>query len=489
MYKQPLILLILLLALIIPLAAQNTQQLNGTNEAGFTYRTVPDSLRTYFYNTFDFGLDYKGFSFGMKFNAGLPDYPLEQSELQEELDPGSIELAWEEIYASYTNGAYSIHSGIMEESFGSGIVFRSYENPELDLDYRVTGFRFAYDDLFRFKTLYSGYPNPDATDVLDLAYGADLEVPAFNFLTLGGSYVGMQTLLGNSYRQDDVLGARARLMLGFMDLSAETAVRDDKNKAGSIDGKALYLSGSWALGPVQFGGAYKLYDNFEYRNRLQDLPLANHHNETLADSQGSGRDERGFQAWTNVSLFDGMNLELDYAEAWDKAREKRMNDAYAGFEWQLGNTNTIISYNHIEKIEDDTNHWQKETYPAFTVSFPTRKAGVVLSGEFKTVEKTVLSTHEPHDYVDISHYEPRLQADLSIKKLSLSLALQSHWEDFSSITSSHYWPGLEVKYPILDGTDLLLFAGREAGGKVCRNGVCRYVAPFSGLRLELHTRF
>ena len=54
---------------------------------------------------------------------------------------------------------------------------------------------------------------------------------------------------------------------------------------------------------------------------------------------------------------------------------------------------------------------------------------------------------------------------------------------------SRYWANMEVKYPILEGSDIVLFAGKEPGGKVCRNGVCRYVAPFSGLRVELSTIF
>ncbi|MDD4224647.1 MAG: hypothetical protein PHD87_08700, partial [Candidatus Cloacimonetes bacterium] len=109
-------------------------------------------------------------------------------------------------------------------------------------------------------------------------------------------------------------------------------------------------------------------------------------------------------------------------------------------------------------------------------------------GEFKTVEKLVADTVQ-NEYVEVRHYEPRLQADLSLGKLSLSVGVQSWWNDLSSILSSNYWPGIELKYPVLADTDLVLFAGREAGGKVCRNGVCRYVAPFSGLRLELATRF
>jgi hypothetical protein len=50
-------------------------------------------------------------------------------------------------------------------------------------------------------------------------------------------------------------------------------------------------------------------------------------------------------------------------------------------------------------------------------------------------------------------------------------------------------PSVQVKYPLFSETDILLLVGKEAGGKVCRNGICRYVAPFSGIKLEMTTRF
>jgi len=34
-----------------------------------------------------------------------------------------------------------------------------------------------------------------------------------------------------------------------------------------------------------------------------------------------------------------------------------------------------------------------------------------------------------------------------------------------------------------------LFVGKEKGGKVCRNGICKYRNQFEGLRLELITAF
>ncbi len=488
MRKPPLILLAVLLLALSALAAQTTPLLNGLNEASLIYRSVPDSLHVYFKNSFGFSLGYKNFTFGMKFIAELPKYSTDQSELLDELDPNRLSLGWKELYASYARDAYLIHAGTIEESFGSGLIFRSYQDLELDEDHRVNGFKFSFDDKLRLKALYSGLPSPSALGRLDLAYGADAEYPVLEPLTLGASFVGMQTLVGSSYRQDDILGGRAKLALDWLELSAEAAQRDDKLVAGITDGLAVYAAATAYFGSTQVGGAYKHYDNFAYRNRLQDLPLANHHNETLADDQGSGEDERGFQAWTNLALGQSLSLNLDYAEAWNQARSKQMNDAYAGLDWQRGNVAATVSYSHIEKVDSALSHWQKESYPAFVVSFPAGKTGLVLSGEFKTVEKLVLDTVQ-NEYTEIGHYEPRLQADLSLGKLKLSLGAQSWWNDFSSILQSHYWPSVELKYPVLADTDLVLFAGKEAGGKVCRNGICRYVAPFSGVRLELATRF
>ena len=92
-------------------------------------------------------------------------------------------------------------------------------------------------------------------------------------------------------------------------------------------------------------------------------------------------------------------------------------------------------------------------------------------------------------YETVSHYEPRIQADIALGKVSLSAATGSKWEGFDSLMDSRYWANMEAKIGLFDHSELLVFAGSEAGGKVCRNGMCRFVAPFSGLRVELSTRF
>lgn len=485
-------LLLFLLLLLASLGAQETLALNGLNEMQYVYRTAEDSLNTYFRDSFAFNLGYRNFSFGLKFIAELPKYRNDQSQLLNELDSKRLSLGWKELYASYAKDAYTIHAGTIEETFGNGIVFRSYQDLEMDEDNRVTGFRFGYDDKLRLKALYSGFDSPNAVGKLDLAYGLDLEYPVLRPLTLGASFATLQTLIGSSYRQDDVLGGRAKLQAGVFDAALEYAQRDKKQLDET--GTALYASSSVSLAAIQFGGAYKQYDKFNYYNHLQDLPLANHHNETLADSQASGFDEEGWQAWTTLAFLIHFTLNLDYAEAWNADGDMRMNDAYAAVDWFSGATVGTLSYTHLEKVDDRLRNWQKEYYPGFSLNFPAWGRNILLSGEFKTVEKQYLGSAEVDGVMqdvikDASHYEPKLQMDLSLGKLALSVGAQSWWEEVSNFYHSRYWPNLEAKYPILDGTELVLFLGKEAGGKVCRNGLCRYVAPFSGVRLELNTRF
>jgi hypothetical protein len=470
----------ILFALIcVFLFGQNELQINGLNEAQFVYRTAEDSLSAYFSNSFGFHLGYRDFRFGMKFNSELPKYTNQESELLTDLDPNRLSVAWEELYAGYQKDAFNLHVGTTEETFGQGITFRSFEDIEFDEDHRLESFFVSYDDKLKLKAFYGAIESQSYAERYDLAYGADLQYPLWQGLRLGASALGYRELGAFShYRFRDVFSSRALFSYGNLDSYAEYAIRLPGSKA--VSGSAIYANADYMLGDLILGGAYKRYQDFFYR--LQDLPLANHHSETLSDAQASGLDEEGWQARAMYNLSPELYLSVDYAEAWDQDQAKRMNDLYLAVDMMRGMDQYQLSYSHTEKLDEDTGTWQKETYPAFAAGFQLSKFPMQLSGEFKTVEKQ-------KDDKTNSHYEPAIQTDISLGKLSLALGLQSWWADFSSIMDSRYMPNIEVKYPIFSHSDLLVFAGKEAGGKVCRNGVCRFVAPFEGVRAELSTRF
>ena len=476
-------LLLLLLISFTLLSAQNVLFVNGSNEAKFIYRTVEDSLHTYFNDTFGFNLAYRNFGFGMKFIAELPKYSTEQTELLDELDSNRLELGWQELYASYEKDAWKIYTGITEESFGNSIVFRSYKDLEFDIDNRLESFLFSYNDVFKLKAIYGAIENPAINGKYDLAYGTDLQSPNFQGLSLGASAMAFRNLLTtNIYNQRTVFAGRLNYATEYIDLQAETAVSKLYHQPGidTKSGKAIYVNGSYYFGPVTLGGAYKQYDKFQYR--LNDLPTANYHNETLSDASATGEDEIGWQVFGTVSFTDGLDFTADYAEAFNSDKIKKMNDAFFALEYSGNSFSLLTSYSHIEKVDESSNSWQQDLIPALQTNFTWLKIPVQIQAEYKKVSKQ-------RQEAESEHYEPKLQTDFTFKKLSLSLCAQSNWEEISEIFDSRYWASAQIKFPLFEHSDIILFGGKEAGGKVCRNGICRYVAPFEGLRVELNTRF
>jgi len=475
--------LILILLPVLCLPGQTTLQLSGLNEMEAVYRTAPDSLNVYFRDTFAFNLGYRDFAFGMKFIAELPKHAVNQAGLYQNLQPGSLKLGWQELYASYTKEAFSIHAGTTEETFGQGLSFRSYRDPEFDEDHRLESFLLKYDDNLQFKAIYGAIESPTYVGQYDLAYGTDLSYPLLQGVRIGGSALAYRNLQAFSrYAYRDIYTGRLLLNIDGFDGYAEYAKSESYRLLGSPTtyGSAIYASGDFNLGRLILGGAYKKYDRFNFR--LQDLPMANYHEETLSDALASGVDEEGWQARGTIYFSDYFSFSADYAEAWDSSSTKQMNDFFTILDWAKNGNLIQASFSHVEKVDDALSTWQKEQTPA--LEFGTRILGKALHGsaELKLVEKQNFA-------VESSHYEPKLQTDISFGKLSVSIGSQSHWADFDSIMESRYWLNTELKYPLFPQSEVVVFAGKEAGGKVCRNGVCRYVAPFEGLKLEINTRF
>ncbi len=484
--KQLCLLLILLLCIGL-LTAQDKIYLNGLNEVSYTYRTAQDSLNSYFRDAFSFSLGYRNFTLGMKFLAELPRYSTEQTQLMDELDANKLNLKWTERYIEFNKDDLLIHGGTIAESFGSGMVFRAWEDVQFEQDNRIDGFLLKVDKFYQIKALYGALPNRNTPSKYDLAYGVDGMIPLTESLKLGSSVLTLRTLTPlNSYNQQDVYGGRLLWNFGILDGSAEYARTSlYKNQSANHEGEAfvtetyLNLAPSW-LKSLTLGSGYKYYDSFQYR--LQDLPTMNHHNETLADNLVTGLDEEGLQGSLALAPADFIYITANYAEAWNSNFKKRMNDMYLSMELTVNKSSLLAEYSHIEKLDREIDTWQKELTPALHYSQPMGMYSLGLKGEYQYKEKDKQA-------VKSSHFEPLLQLEISRGNLSVTAAAESWWKAPEDILDALYWANCEVKYTWMKHTDITLFAGKEQGGKVCRNGICRYVAPFKGIRLELTTRF
>lgn len=484
---KQLIVVILLLTLFGSLAAVEELKLNGLNEMTYIYRTAQDSLNSYFRDAFSFSLGYKDFTMGAKFLAELPKYSTDQNQLLDELDANRLNVKWTERFLEFEKDDLLLHGGTISESFGSGMVFRGWEDLEFDTDTRIDGFLVKYNNLIKLKALYGALPNRNQATKYDLVYGADAEIPVDEKVSLGASALAMRNLTAlNSYNQQDVFGGRVSWGYDTWDGAVEYANTSlYKNSGASHKGTGINAETNFYLFPgmiksLTLGAGYKYYDKFQYR--LQDLKTNNHHNETLADNQATGTDEEGLQGMVTIAVNDRISYTADYAEAWNSGFTKRMNDIYSDLEWQLGDKTLLLEYGHTEKLDKETDHWQKDLKPAVSISMPINSYSLTAKGEYEYIVKTD-SEHTAW------HYEPMMQIDLGMGKLSVSAAAESQWKYSEDITKGRYWANCEIKYAAFEHTDFTLFAGKQAGGKVCRNGICRYVAPFQGIKLEATTRF
>lgn len=117
------------------------------------------------------------------------------------------------IYASWTDDSFSVTAGTFYDQFGSGLLFRSWEDRALGINNAVTGARvtYSYGDILTLKALW-GMPrfgtglfttNPSAsltvTNSVTTVRGADLSFALSNLLGWNRLYLSLEGSVLNRY--------------------------------------------------------------------------------------------------------------------------------------------------------------------------------------------------------------------------------------------------------------------------------------------------
>lgn len=284
----------------------------------------------------------------------------------------------------------------------------------------------------------------------------------------------------NIYSEQDVFGGRMSLNNSQMDGSIEYAASSKYHQdIPERNGYGIYANGNVYLGDLNVSAAYRKYHKFDYS--LHDLPAVNYHNEPLTDAT-AGLDEEGPQGEIRYNHGEDNSIQVNYAEAWSSDQKNKMNDLYTEFDQKFEKWQMTVEYSHLEKKEIEIEHWSKDLTPAVTFDFNVAGNPAHIRAEYEYIEKQ-------NQQVTSFHFEPLLQTDYHYKQYGLSIITETEIADFSDFGRARYFINGEFRTTILSNTDLLFFAGKQKGGKVCRNGSCKYVSPFNGIRLTLSTRF
>lgn len=479
------ILLIILLFINGFIFAQNIS-ISGENNAEFIHRTVQDSLKNYFENELKLRLDYKHFAFGMAFKAEMPKY--DQYEAIEELHPNQISAFWTDRYAMLNYDTFTLKAGTLEESFGAGIILRSWNDSDLDRDKRLEGAQVRYlSKNINIAAVY-GALKEDISEIQihknDLIAGMDFEYRPGGVFTLGAStvqYKQKDIIFPNRYTHYNLYGSRLGVMTDSFDWFTEyVELRREHNVPETFKGSALYSMGSFYMGSITLSSGYKRYSRYNYA--MSDLPTLNHYDELLS-TYAEIDFEEGLLG--EVRYIPNLNNQffISYAESWNRNFSARHSNLFLEYIKNLDTYSLTLDFEQLEKKQDDLSFWEKEIKPSVSFDFYNLTKPLVAKFLWSYYE-------EQHFDIESQKHKPYLQFDVKFNnRFSVSVFGEYEFTGKDDFGKNSVWLGTELVSSIADHTEIKLFLGKEKGGKVCRNGVCQYQAPFEGIRLALSTRF
>ncbi len=458
--------------------------INGSNELKYIYKARKDSLNTFFEDEFGFNFSYGKFSYGMKFIARLPKYDFFDNK--EFLKASDLYTVWDERYVSFESDNFYILGGIYQESFGTGIVLSSIYDKDFDIDTRITGSQIRINSNgWSIKGIYGTIKDDEKKNSTDVVFGADLEKTIKSFI-FGGSALVYRKIhnLDNKFSKYNIYSAKANYSSDIFEANIEfDKIKEDSlnNELSDLkDGIALYATTNIYLKKITLTAGYKKYQDFDIY--INDPPRLNYSDEPLSENIKAGKDEEGFMGEIRFEPNYENNLIVNYSEAWNKEKTIKLSDAYLKAEHDFDDKALTLEFSRTERYEEPISEWTKEIIPVVSYDTKFNNIALHLKAQYKIKEKV-------HFEEETIEYEPYFQSDFSYKDKSLSLILVYPHKDFDNLLKNKLWLGLEGKASIFENLDVTLFVGKEKGGKVCRNGVCKYQSQFSGVKLNLNTSF
>lgn len=495
MKKYNYLLILLIFSLISSLLiAQEAEEpeikqliIKGDNQLKYIYRAAEDSLKNYFTNELKFSLNYDKFTFGMTFIADLPKY--DQYSAIDELNPSQVSYKWDERYVILKQDPYYFQAGTFEEAFGAGLVLRAWNDSDNDRDKRLDGALVRYNpENLMVKFVYGALRNTISDQQIfenDIVTGVDAEYKLMQGLKLGASALQYKQQNAISSYQDythrNIYALRSSFINTLTDINAEFAeIRYEHNTQMDKNGYAFYVTNNIFIDQFTITSGYKKYHRYYYT--LSDLPNLNHYDQLLS-SIGSLETEEGLMGEVRYIPNLSHEMAVHYSEAWNQNFKIRFANLFAEYKYNTDNYSIQTEFEQIETKDDPANSWEKEIHPTITFDFYSLSMPLTIKTKWGVKDLK-------HGGDEINKHEPYLQFDVKLNEAtSISVIGEYEFEEWEDFGKKSMWIGSELKTSLSHNTELKLFAGKEKGGKVCRNGVCKYQSPFEGLRVELSTSF
>ena len=432
-----------------------------------------------------------------------------------------------DFYAGYSGHGWDIRLGSLYEQFGSGLLFRTYEDRTLGINNALQGIRVGYTfgDFLTIKALYGRTRDvQDYTGVF--VSGADLSLSisraanwdAFDWTVEGSVLDRYEAVEGNAMpgTKPHTLGYSARMALGYagVRLSGEYVNRQSdpgnynnnntsRSEALQVDlgytgyGFGALLSFRKLHNPfLQASRVFKTTDIYTYINYVPALTQQHTYSLATLHPYSPQQDEIGGQAdlyynfrrGTIMGGKKGMKVHANFStyygdmSAWlggDPMNELLYRDLTVDIERWFGSDFKMIlfytwqTYNHEPGSGREESMWKSHTVVADLTYKFDRKNSLRLELQHLFTKDDYLTNGEKGNWAAALleySFAPRW-----------SVSIQDMWNYQGN--KNHYING-SVSYSYSKVRAQLNF-GRFKQGYQCSGGVCRMTPAYTGVNLSL----
>ena len=402
---------------------------------------------------------------------------------------------------AYSPDQLEVLYGRFYQDFGKGLVLRAYKDDDfrhykslfglrgtarLPLGTEVVALSARLRDLFFQENVYKLM---NLSDSSDQAMGANLSSRPLRWLGFGGRYVRINRDLDPAPKAfTELFGGDLTTSFGPVELYGEVARRfgTGPGLGGRSTGFGYYANATLAYSGLSVLGQVMDYDSIGFPTGLY------HWNDPPTPiksgvAMNRGVDERGFGFVATATPLSALYVEADYG------RLVTNDDTSAGVvEWEgkarydLETSWTYEAYfNHLVQNNVELGTYRRAVdKPVVHVSYLAGQHTFAFEGEYAFVDER--STHgDSWDYheaaVALSYgYGAGLLFTLGYQRVDVVLDKRYNGE-----TS---WPMVEAVWSVTERNMLRVRLGAERGGYTCSGGVCRFEAPFKGIKVQLISR-
>jgi len=410
-------------------------------------------------------------------------------------------------YFRYHDKVFNAYVGDYQKTVGRGLLFRSYENEELDEDNTAEG---ALVDANVFDigeiTGFFGENRREGVDYDDRVRGlaADFQ-PVKYFSVMGGlAHCEMEDAAGNP-AVTDLLGFGGGFYWDYADFYAEYFDRNgwDVTASEDRDGRGYYLNANaylpWRNAAVGF--QYKDYDHLFYP--YSSPPTVTHSGRSINE----GANEKGYMVSVSTSPFRRFKAEGGYAVLESRPviignfrDERAITEYYFLARYDFPKPELIVDGGYTYWDEHNRFVGPGGTETGELRKWPTVKATYDFMEDF--------SVFGEFEYEIKTRYRNGPNEDTTYRRIDTGLSYRSltgftlRYEDSSRVEEELWgdplldqfrevdrWVWYEAYLNVMGAHTVTVGYGGQRGGLVCSGGVCRQEAPFKGLRITLTSSF